>query len=297
MKKNKIDILYKLTVRNLRVFLRDRSLVFFSFLSVLIIIGLYILFLGKIQVDNIKQSVGDINGIRFLVDSWIMSGLLAVNAVTVTLGVLGTMVRDMEGKQFSDFIVAPISRTSVVMSYLISSWIIGMILNLIAFLVTEIYIVSFGGEWLGMVSMLKAIGLLALAVVSSSSIMFLVVTYIKSTAAFGTLSALLGALIGFITGVYVPIGILPEAVQKFLVLIPFSHSAAAMRQIFCEKPLQAIFGGAPEHIALTYEKMNGIRLFWNNDEMTIGAMIAVLVLSGVIFLLLSALRLRKYKQA
>ncbi len=297
MKRDKIDILFKLTGRNLRVFLRDRSSVFFSFLSVLMIIGLYILFLGKIQVDSIKQSVGDINGIRFLVDSWIMSGLLAVNAVTVSLGVLGTMVRDIEGKQFSDFVVAPISRTSVVMSYLISSWVIGMILNLIAFLVTEIYIVSFGGEWLGMASMLKAIGLLALAVVSSSSIMFLVVTYIKTSAAFGTLSALLGALIGFITGVYVPIGILPEAVQKFLVLVPFSHSAAAMRQIFCEKPLLTVFGGAPEHVVSRYEKMNGIRLFWNNDEITIGAMIAVLAASGVVFLLLSALRLRKYKQA
>jgi multidrug/hemolysin transport system permease protein len=36
------------TVRNLKVFFRDKSSVFFSLLSAIIIIGLYVLFLGDV---------------------------------------------------------------------------------------------------------------------------------------------------------------------------------------------------------------------------------------------------------
>ena len=36
--------------RNIRLFFRDKTSVFFSFLSVLIIVGLYALFLGDAQV-------------------------------------------------------------------------------------------------------------------------------------------------------------------------------------------------------------------------------------------------------
>jgi hypothetical protein len=48
-----------------------------------------------------------------------MASLLAVNAVTLPLGVLGTMVFDKEYKRFPDFLVAPVRRSSIVVSYLI----------------------------------------------------------------------------------------------------------------------------------------------------------------------------------
>src|SRR5208283_4812582 len=109
-----MDTILTLASRNIRIYVRNRTSVFFSFLSVIIIIALYVLFLGKVQVDGIRKAVGDIQGIRPLVDSWIMAGLLSVNAVTITLGVLGTMVFDIEYKRFPDFVVSPISRASVV---------------------------------------------------------------------------------------------------------------------------------------------------------------------------------------
>ncbi len=44
-----------LTGRNLRLFFRDRAGVFFSLLSALILIALYALFLGNLQVDNLTE--------------------------------------------------------------------------------------------------------------------------------------------------------------------------------------------------------------------------------------------------
>jgi multidrug/hemolysin transport system permease protein len=142
--------------------------------------------------------------------------------------------------------------------------------------------------------MLTVVGMLALAVVSSSSIMFLLASFLRSGSAFGTLSTLLGTLIGFITGVYVPLGVLPDAVQKFVVLVPFSHSAAMLRQVFCAPPLASVFHGAPPDALLQYTRMYGIRLFWGTSEISMTAMVAVLVGVTVLFLLLSVVKLRAF---
>ena len=71
-------ILYQLVIRNLKLYLRDKAAVFFSFLSVIIIVFLYVLFLGAMQADNLAENFGDIPGVDWLVASWIMAGLLTV---------------------------------------------------------------------------------------------------------------------------------------------------------------------------------------------------------------------------
>jgi multidrug/hemolysin transport system permease protein len=290
-----MGVVARLAGRNILIYVRNRMSVFFSFLSVIIIIGLYALFLGKVQVNAIQSVVGPMAGIRPLVDSWIMAGLLSVNTVTVSLGVLGTMVFDVEYKRFSDFVVAPVRRTAVVVSYLISAWVIGFLFSLIALVAGELYILSGGGHLLSPVHALEVMAMLALGVVSSSSIMFLLASFLRSGSAFGVLSTLLGTLIGFITGVYVPLGVLPDAVQKFVVLVPFSHSAAMLRQVFCEAPLAAVFAGAPPEALQQYIRTYGIRLFWSGTEISMAAMVAVLAAVTVVFLLLSAWKLRAYR--
>ena len=51
--------------RNLKMFFRQKSAVFFSLLGVIIIIALYLLFLGDVWRSNF----GDIPGAGFLMDS------------------------------------------------------------------------------------------------------------------------------------------------------------------------------------------------------------------------------------
>jgi multidrug/hemolysin transport system permease protein len=285
-----------LASRNIKVYVRNRMSVFFSFLSVIIIIALYVLFLGKVQGDGIRNALGNVAGIRPLVDSWIMAGLLAVNAVTITLGALGTMVFDIEYRRFADFVVSPISRTSVVVSYLIAAWVIGFLFSLVALAAGELYILSGGGSILSPLSLLTVIGMLALAVVCSSSVMYLLASFLRSASAFGALSTLLGTFIGFITGVYVPMGILPDAVQRVMVIVPFSHSAAMLRQVFCALPLASVFNGAPPEAKLQYMRMYGIRLSWGTREISMNTMVMILVGVAVLFLLLSVAKLRRYKK-
>ena len=66
--------------------------------------------------------------------------------------------------------------------------------------------------------------------------------------------------------------------------------------MFCETPLAAVFGAAPASVQDRYLRMYGIRLYWGDTEITVAAMLAVLAGVTVVFLLLSALRLRGYRK-
>ena len=49
--------LAKFASRNLKVFLKDRANVFFSLLAPLIVLALYVLFLGRLQSDGMLASL------------------------------------------------------------------------------------------------------------------------------------------------------------------------------------------------------------------------------------------------
>ena len=88
--------------RNLLLYFRDISDVILSVLSVVIAIGVYVLFLSKLQIDMVNGTVKNLNvshkDILWLVNSWVLAGLLAITPVTSGLGGLGTLVHDMDKK-------------------------------------------------------------------------------------------------------------------------------------------------------------------------------------------------------
>ena len=128
-------------VRNLKIFFRDRTSVFFSLLSAIIIIGLYVLFLGNVWVSSLQG----MSGVRFLMDSWIMAGLLAVTSMTTTMGAFGIMIDDKTKKISKDFYSSPVSWSGLTSGYILSSYVIGVIMTLFTLVLAEIYILAYGG--------------------------------------------------------------------------------------------------------------------------------------------------------
>jgi multidrug/hemolysin transport system permease protein len=281
--------------RNLWVFFRDRSAVFFSFLSVIIIIGLYALFLADTQVKSLKSMVGDVDDIRFLVDSWIMGGLLAVNTVTVSLGALAVMVRDQETKAMRDFMTAPIRRMTIVFSYIISAFIIGVVITVVGFFVMEVYIMLAGGQMLSIGAMAKTIGVLLLCVINSTAMLFFITSFVRSSTAFSTVSTIMGTMIGFLAGIYVPIGVLPQGVQYIIEIFPTSHGAVLLRQLFMEVPLARVFENAPAAALDEYNKVFGVEFYVGGEPLSDQMMILYLSVVTVVFILLSIWRVRKMK--
>ena len=261
-------------IRNLKVFFKDKTSVFFSLLAVFIIIGLYALFLGDVWVN----SLDDAPGARFLMNSWIMAGLLAVTSVTTTMGAFGTMVEDKTKKIIKDFTVSPIKNSQLVGGYIFSGIVIGIIMSLVTLVLAEIYIILSGGTFMGFTALLKVFGLIVLSTITNASLVLFLVSFFKSTSAFGTASTVIGTLIGFLTGIYLPIGELPAGVQWVVKCFPPSHAAALFRQVMMEEPMAVTFEGAPDSVVADFKQMMGVTFQFG--ETTVSAATSVLILIG-----------------
>ncbi|MER2113786.1 MAG: multidrug ABC transporter permease, partial [Solibacillus isronensis] len=173
-------MLTSLIVRNNKIFFRDRMLVFFSLLSVLISIGLFIVFLQKLQIDAISQVIGMTPAVELFVSQWMIAGILTMTAMTSTLAVFAIFVSDQESKRTADFLVTSASRFSIQLSYVISSVIIGLIMTSIAFIVCEIYLLTLGAELPSIWKLLQLVGVIMLGVLLSAMINLVIVLLARS---------------------------------------------------------------------------------------------------------------------
>lgn len=280
------------TKRNLLVFFKDKASVFFSLLSVFIIIGMYALFLGDVWTSGMTE----ITGARFLMDSWIVAGLLAVTSVTTTMGAFGTMVEDKSKKLIKDIRSSPLPRASIAGGYIFSAFIIGVIMCLVALVLCEGYIAAGGGSLLSGQALLKVLGLVLLSTFSNTALVLFFVSFFQSNNAFSVASTIIGTVIGFMTGIYIPIGQLPEGVQWVIKLFPPSHSAMLLRQVIMEQPLAQSFAGVPAEYLTQFKELMGISFQIGDTTVTPIMSIAILIASGILFLGLSILNLSRKKR-
>lgn len=279
--------------RNLKLFFRDRLAVFFSLLSVFIIIGLYALFLGDVWMND---SMKGLKNAQTMMNSWLVSGLLTVTSMTTTMGAFGVMIDDKVQKINKDFDSSPIKRSSITGGYIGSSFLIGVIMALVTAVVAEIYIVHSGGEWLTPIACMKVFLLILLTALTNTSLVCFVVSFFKSHSAFSTASTILGTLIGFLTGIYLPVGTLPASVQTVIKVFPVSHGASLFRQVLMEVPMQNSFDGIPTIYLEEFKEYMGVTFSFGGHEVTPTASIVILLCTAVVFYSLSLFNmLRKHR--
>ena len=91
--------------RNMLLFFKDKTSVFFSFMAVFVVLGLYVCFLGDMMIQPLKQDFP--NTARELSDTWIMAGTLGIVSLTTSLSVLGIIIEDKSKSILNDFYIAP----------------------------------------------------------------------------------------------------------------------------------------------------------------------------------------------
>ena len=269
--------------RNLKIFFRQKSAVFFSLLGVLIVIGLYVLFLGDVWVSNFP----DIEGIKGLMGTWVITGIVSITPVTTAMGAFEAMVKDRSQKLTRDFFASPVERWKLVGGYVLSAYVVALLMSLAALGLGQLYILSCGGMLFSWEALGKTLCILPLSTLASSALVFFLVSFFRSSAAFATASTVIGTLIGFVTGIYLPVGSLPEAVQWVVKLFPVSHAGALLRQVLLEAPMNACFSGAPEAAVEEFRQTMGVT--YTYGEFTAGPLTHVLVLAGtsLVFFLLA----------
>ncbi|PHV69305.1 hypothetical protein CS063_16455 [Sporanaerobium hydrogeniformans] len=285
-----------LTIRNMKLYIRDHTAVFFSMLTIIIIIVLNIVFLGKMNVDAIMtMQLVDREKAAYLINTWVLAGIVFTSTVTIPFVVMGIMIEDEESKIMMGFFVAPISRLKLALGYIIASIMMGCILSFITLGISQIFIIGTGGELLSLTALIKMGGVIIISVFSNACMVFFFTTFMSTSSSFSALNMIVGTLIGFITGIYLPIGLLPKTVQQVMKSFPGLYGAVLMREIYVEDAMKEVFQGAPLQVAKDYAQYMGISVVWNGQEVNLLCKLLILLGSGILFIVLSALVLSKKK--
>lgn len=279
--------------RNLKLFFRDKSAVLFSLLAIFIIISLYAVFLGDVWLED---SIKGIKNANALMNTWLVAGLLSVASVTTTLGAFGVMIDDKVKKIDKDFNSAPIKSSQITIGYIGSAFLIGVIMSIITIFASQIYIVLNGGEWISPLALIKVLMLVIFTTMTNTSIVCFIVSFFNSHSAFSTASTIIGTLIGFLTGIYLPIGALPESVQTVIKVFPVSHAASLFRQVLMADAMQTAFAEIPASYLSDFKEYMGVTFSFSSYEVSPWLSILILVFTAAVFYGLSLLNMSKRRQ-
>lgn len=297
--------LFSLTGRNIKIYLRDRGAVFFSLLSTLIVIGLMVFFLGDMNIDAItgvleqfpgRDAAKDEQNAQLLVLAWTSAGILSINAVTVTLAVFSGMIKDRVNGKLSSIYTAPISRVKIAAGYIAAAWVCSVFVCLITLAVTEIYSVMKGMAAFSVLCHLQIVGLIMVNSFVFATLMYLLTMFAKTEGAWSGLGTVIGTLVGFLGGIYIPVGSLSGTIVGIMKCTPVLYSTAMFRSVMLGDIIEETFSGIPGEIITEYRDVMGIDLEVFGHSMTVTEEWILLVLCGIIFLALGAAMLRYGKK-
>ena len=237
--------------RNFLLYFRNRSGVILSLFGAIIPFVLYIVFLKNNYKDHSSQ----------LMDLWLIGGVLAVTGLTTTLAAFSRQVEDRERKVTDDLFITDLGPWGLQLSYLVSSVIIGFLMQVIMFAFMLSYFtladnISF--EW-GILPYLLL--LMLLNSLLATLINALIAQCFKSVDSLGKLATVVGATSGFLVGTYIPIGTLPSMAQNLMKLTPSNYMASLFRQVLMKESLADTFTNSSQQHA-AFEKTMGIRIEW-----------------------------------
>lgn len=243
--------LMALVKRNTLTFLRDKTAVFFSLLSALILLALYFLFIGRQYTSGLEEFASE-KLMTYLSTSVMMGGVLVINTLSLALGVMGNIVTDLQFKRLDAFLVTPVKRYKIILSYYITSVLVTSALSLFMWTLTILYLGIASGYWYSWEAIFQVSGLLVFYTFISASLMIFLTTILKSVNAFGALSGVLGTFIGFVCGIYMPLSVLGKVMGYVASVFPFTHMTILLKQILLKDPYSLLLPEVVENIEDSY---------------------------------------------
>jgi len=281
-----------LVKRNLIVYFRDPMGVFLSLLSAVILLLLYVLFLGGLQVDHIAEQLPNATNqdILAFVNTWVFAGIIMITSTTTGLGAMSGYVDDRITGRFKEFRACPLKRSQLVLGYQISAFLVAVIMSTVILIIGCVVVGFMNSTWFSAGSLLQAFGLTVLDAFAFAAVSSFLVTYIKSMGAFTALSTIVGTILGFLAGAYLPIGIVSSRVANVLNVLPFSPAAMLLREPIAGDSLIQLAGGVPQ-AETALQEYYGFTLSIGGTVMQPAWVVVGLVAIAAIFTTLSALRI------
>ncbi len=285
--------------RNCRLFFRDKGMFFSSLITPIILLVLYVTFLGNVYRDSFTGALSEGFVIEdallnATVGGQLISSLLAVCCVTVAFCSNLLMVQDRVSGARRDLAVSPVRPSTIAVAYFCASALATLLISLTALAVCLGYLAMAG--WLlragDVLFMLLDVALLTLFGVALSSCVNFPLRTQGQGSAVGTI---VSAGYGFLCGAYMPISNFSSGLQKVLSFLPGTYGTSLLRN-------HALAGAYREmaRVGFPAEVIEAIRdsidcnLYFFGRSVSIGGMYAVLVGATLLlvglYVLLNAVR-------
>lgn len=271
-----------ITKRNIKMFFKDKGMFFTSLITPIILLVLYVTFLANVYRDSFNSSMPDgfqisdklVNG---TVGAELFSSLLAVCCVTIAFCSNLLMVQDKVNGVRKDFLISPIKRSTLAVSYFIGSLLTTLIVSYCALAACFIYI-AINGWYMSFADVVLVLVDVFLLTMFGTALSSVVNVFIKTNGQATAVGTIVSAGYGFLCGAYMPISGFSDGLQKTMSLLPGTYGTSlirnhALRGVFEEMSAQ----GFPDEVVDGIAKSLDCKLSFFGNDVSIGAMYGVLI--------------------
>ncbi len=289
----------ELTKRNCILYLRNRSAVFSSMLTMIIVIAVMLVFLGDMNVSAITSSFfGDnvndemTKNAENYVFWWTVAGVLSVNSLMVVLTVLSPMIADTENGIIHSFYTSPVSRWKISAGYVLAAWICSSAFAVVTML-GAVIIAAITGFDITFKDIAMSVLYASANAFMYAGMLYLIAVFIKNTNAYSGFGTTIGTLCGFMGGIYLPAGSLPDGVLSVLKCLPVLHGTALIRQSLTNEAQNTLLSGMSEEYFEALENEMGVKIAFGDFVLNSQTELAILLICGIIFLSVGAVILKR----
>ena len=278
--------------RNVKLFFKDKGLLFTSFITPLILLVLYATFLSNVYenafVEQLKVSnlVVDQSLVNGLVSGQLFSSLLAVSCVTVSFCSNMLMVQDKVSGARKDLLMSPVKRSTLAYSYYIASAFSTLIICFIAMVACFIYVAISG--WFLSVADVFLIALDVFILVMFGTALSSVINYfLSSQGHISAVGSIVSSCYGFICGAYMPLSSFSSGLRTAVMFLPGTYGTSLLRNhtlggVFDQMATQ----GIPEQAINGLKDSVDCNIYFFDNAVSVPVMFLVLTLT--VFVLVGA---------
>ena len=275
-----------LTLRNIKLYFKDKMTFLVSLITPLILLVLFIAFLKSTYEDSILSIIQGFDLDQSLIDAltggWLFSSVLATSCITIAF-CSGMMVIDKINRANIDFMVSPVKKSTLQLSYVLANLFSTFIITFVLLIVGLIYLACVG-FYITFVDILLIVFGIIITSLFGTILANIIWTFTHSKGVVSGVCTLVSALYGFICGAYMPISTMGQGMQYFVSLLPGTYATVLFRQGFLNSVLNRMRETLPQGMINGIASGFDVKMsFFGHDVSTL-ALILVISISTIVLL-------------
>ena len=282
--------LQALTMRNIRMYFKDKGMFFTSLITPLILLVLYSTFLKNIFDQTFADAFASAGMqvseklIHGCSSGQMVSSLLSVSCVTVVFCCNLLMVQDRANGTDRDLKISPVSSGTIALSYFFAAFISSWLICLCAEMFCMIYL-YFTGWYMSAMDIVLVTADVTLLVIFGSSLSSLCSAPLKTQGQASALGTIISAGYGFICGAYMPISQFSKGIRDVVTLLPGTYGTSLIRNrimhgVFLEMENMHV----PEAMINGLKDSIDVNLYFNSMAVSTSTMVVIVAAAIVILL-------------